>query len=336
MPAVDLDPLFQILVGFSGSDDDRTRLTAVPIPEFERHRVGRTSDGRPSILLASRDWEHPNYAAPIVLEHLTIQYDTDCRIVQPDGAAENGVFTLITCVDPDPQLREYFLRVGGVVIEALGADPSRLEIARTMEGLIDLFRALAAPAKKSVQGLWAELFLMARSRYPERLANAWHVTPMDTFDFSAGAERIEVKSATGPLRAHHFSLAQLSLPSPAVGVIASMFVARAGAGESVQDLLRVLHHRLGDFPQLLLRLETVVADTLGNTIRRALTETFDRQLAEGSLTLYRASDIPTISGRIDSRVTDIRFIANLTDVPSVSSSDVGYGGLSEALVAGRV
>lgn len=336
MPAVDLDPLFQILVGVAGSAADRTRLTAVPIPGFERHRLARTSDGDPAILVASRDREHRNYAAPVVLEHLTIQYDTDCRIVQPGGAAEHGVFTLIGCVDPDPHLREHFLRVGGVVIEAVGAEPSRLEIARTMEGLIDLFRALAAPARKSVQGLWAELFLMARSRYPERLANAWHVTPGDTFDFSEGTERIEVKSATGPVRSHHFSLAQLSLPSPAVAVVVSIFVARAGAGESVRDLLKVLHRRLTGYPQLLLRVETVVAATLGNTIQRALTETFDRQLAEASLTLYRADDIPTISGQIDPRVSDVRFVSDLASVPVVTSTDLGSGALCETLMIGRV
>lgn len=335
MPAVELDQLFQVLVGVPGPEDDRTRLTAIPIPSFERHRLARTSDGAPAILIASRDREHRNYAAPVVLEHLTIQYDADCRIIQPDGAAERGDFTLIGCVDPDPQLREYFLRVAGVVIEAVGVNPSRLEISRTMEALIDLFRALAAPARKSVQGLWAELYLIARSRHPERLARAWHGTVGDTFDFSDGAQRIEVKSATGPARAHHFSLGQLAPPPPARAVIASMFVARAGAGESVQDLLRVLHRRLSDYPQILLRLEAVVAATLGNTIRRALTEAFDRELAEASLAFYRATDVPTISRQVDPRVSDIRFVADLTSVLALAPTEIGPEGLFGALLVAR-
>lgn len=315
----------------TGQADDVTRLSATPIPGFGRHRLARCANSAPAILVASRDQLHCNYAAPVVLEHLAIQYDTECRILQPTGMSERGIFTLITCVDPDPQLRSYFLRIAGVVIEAVGDNPSRLEISRTMDALIDLFRALAVPPRKSVQGLWAELFVIARSREPERLARAWHATPGDTFDFAEGGERVEVKSAAGPLRAHHFSLAQLrSIPATQV-LIVSMFVARVGAGESVQDLLAALRARLDGNPQTILRLESIVAATLGNTLRRALGETFDRQLAESSRAFYRAGDVPSIADPFDPRVSDIHFVADLTSVLGIELTEIPSDGLRAAV-----
>jgi hypothetical protein len=82
-------------------------------------------------------------------------------------------------------------------------------VGRALESLIELFRMLTIPPKESVQGLWGELYLMAQANDPVRLAGAWHARPEELFDFSEGAELLEVKSAAGYDREHHFSLDQL-------------------------------------------------------------------------------------------------------------------------------
>jgi hypothetical protein len=83
--------------------------------------------------------------------------------------------------------------------------------------------------RKSVQGLWAELFLMARLRDPSALVAAWHSQLGDLYDFSAGSQRIEVKSAIGRIRRHHFTLEQV-LPIPRTRVLIASVLVERGRG----------------------------------------------------------------------------------------------------------
>lgn len=72
-----------------------------------------------------------------------------------------------------------------------------------MNQLIELFRAIAKPARKSLQGLWAELFLISQACQPAILVDAWHTAPEDSYDFAVDNQRIEVKSFSGQICQHH-------------------------------------------------------------------------------------------------------------------------------------
>lgn len=323
MPPVDLERQFQSLPTSVSADDHLNRLAASPIPQYENHRVARTVDGAPTLLLASRDSTYRSYSAPILLEHLTVQYELACRIIRPDGSEEQGVFTVISCVNSDLSLQSHFLRVSSLVVKAVGTNPSRLEISRTVEGLIELFRALTQPPRKSVQGLWAELFLIGRSNNPELLASAWHVLPEDRFDFSNGNQRVEVKGASGRIRQHYFSLEQLREVAGVTVLIASLFVERAGGGLTLGRLLNEVRVLLAGEPQLALRVESVVAMTLGESLRRGLEDAFDAELAETSLRFYRTSDVPAITTPIPTQVSEVRFKSDLASVsPFVVSREL--------------
>lgn len=72
-----------------------------------------------------------------------------------------------------------------------------------MNQLIELFRAIAKPARKSLQGLWAELFLISRAHQPAILVNAWHTVVEDRYGFAVDNQRIEVKGFSGQIRQHY-------------------------------------------------------------------------------------------------------------------------------------
>lgn len=309
MQSADMERLFEALE--AATPTDPSQLAASPIEAYPRHRVARSTQGFATLLLASREGRIQNFAAPVVLENLSVQYELDCQIIRPDRSTERGVFTVVTCATTDKSLRQHFLRIASLVLEAVGANPSRRDIASTVESLIELFRALTAPARKPVQGLWSELFLIARSRMPEVLAAAWHVSPDDRFDFHAGRHRIEVKAASGRNRQHYFSLEQLR-PMPEVSVIiASVLVERAGGGLSLAALLERVRSRV-HAPALVLRIESVVAATLGESLRRSLDDAFDAELAEHSLRLFRQFDVPTITTAVPAEISEVRFKADLS------------------------
>jgi hypothetical protein len=250
------------------------------------------------------------------LENLSVQYAVPCRVIHSDGRKEDGNFTVVICSAADSAIESQFLGVSGLLVEALGSTPSRLDVTRNVEALVELFRVLSEPPRKTVQGLWAELFLIARSLRPDELVAAWHVQPEDRFDFSSGNQRIEVKAAAGRQRLHHFSLEQLQTLPNAEVVIASVFIERSGAGVSLRNLLERIRTRLPGQPSLALRLETTVVATLGDHLRQSLDDAFDLQLADQSLRCFRQQDIPTI-GAVPPGISSVHFRVDLETIRPV-------------------
>lgn len=304
------------------------RFSAAPIEGYELHRLGKDAEGAPSLLIAVSDAHRVGWPAPIVLEHLAVQHDVECRISHADGALEEGRFTVVRCTGGDRALHGYFLRAAAAIVALLEEAPTQGDVRAAIDQLVELFRAISAQPRKSVQGLWAELFVMARLREPRELVASWHVLPEDRYDFSAGDQRIEVKSASGRVRRHHFSLEQLQPPSGTRLLMASVLVERAGAGASVLDLASELRGRVSSSPELLLHLDRVVSATLGQSWRFAQGERFDRHLAESSLAFFVPQVIPCVDPSLPAAVTDVHFRADLSGVQPVNPAEYrSQGGL---------
>lgn len=312
-----------------GEADDR--LSAVPIPGL-RHRIARAASGGP-VLLVSVQPSDSAPPPPLVLEHLTVQHDVLCRVVAPDGAEETGTFTVVRCTSPE--LGEHFLRVLHPIVEAVGPEPTRRDAAGAVRRLAELFQALQAPPRQSAQALFAELLVIATSHDPVALARAWHVEPEDRFDFSSGPERVEVKSTSGETRRHHFSLEQVRPEADVQVLVVSVRVVRAAEGLTLGTLLDRVRGLLAGDADLLLHVDHVVAESLGGTLRRALRERFDEEVAWASLQLYRAEDVPAVDPELPPGVSGVRFVAELDRAQPVQRDELVGDGLHGA-VAGCI
>jgi hypothetical protein len=309
------------------------QFSAQPIPGFGVHRIGKDAHGAPCLLVtvANGAGGTPT-SAPIVLSHLSVQHDVRCQIMHPEGMTEDAVFTLVRCLNADDDLVGKFLDVMEVVVRTLGSSPTASLVRRVVDQLAELFRALDRVAQKSVQGVWGELFIMTRARDPMRLAAAWHAVPGEAFDFSEGAERIEVKTASSGLRQHYFSLEQVNPPPGARVLIASLFVERLAGGVSLRDLLGKLKERLVPRPDLILRTESILAESLGRGWIAASDEAFDLQRAEESVQCFDPAEIPSVSADVPPGVTEVRFRSDLTGCRPMSLVEYGQGaGLTAAL-----
>ena len=118
---------------------------------------------------------------------------------------------------------------------------------------------------------------------PAVMISAWHQTPEDRYDFSASNQRIEVKSAAGRIRQHHFGLQQLHPPRGTNLLVASTFVESAGGGVSIAELADQVRSQIAGDPGLILLLDRIVGLTLGDNWRQASQFRFDKELAEQSL-----------------------------------------------------
>ncbi len=313
---LDLVALFDSLHPPSAATSEVARFSAHPVPEHEQHRIAKDTLGAPSLLVAIADLSGDVRPNPILLENLSVQHDVRCHIYPIGGAPEDGSFTVIRCVGADRDLHVYFLRAISAVVSSLGARPTRQDVAHAVDKFVELFRAMANPPRKSIQGLWAELFLIARSSDPAMLITAWHLTPEDRFDFSHESQRIEVKSASGRRRHHHFALEQLHPPAGTSLLIASLFVERSAAGISVAELVDRIRTRVGSVPNHLMQLDRVVGLTLGDRWRSAFDEKFDLGSAEESLAFFEPSIVPSVNPDLPPGVSEVRFKSDLTGKPT--------------------
>ena len=316
---INLIELFQSLEPIAAIYGDNQFSTTL-IPGHEQHRLGKDAQGRPLLLISVLDVPSQRQPAPIVLEHLTVAYNQNCRVSHPNNTLEEGRFTVVRCTGEDAILQVYFLRVVSTILISLKNRPTHSDIAHAMNQLIELFRAMAKSSRKSIQGLWAELFLIAQSAQPAILINAWHTLPEDRYDFAMEDQRIEVKSFSGSIRKHHFSLEQLHPPEGVKTLVASMRVERSQAGESITDLREKIQTHLSGGFNLLLHLDRVIALTLGDGWQQVDEVCFDQRLAQESLAFYEVAAIPSVNPNLPSGVSRVHFQSDLTGIPMVEIS----------------
>jgi hypothetical protein len=284
------------------------------------HRVGRTRLGYACILIEASERSRLT-PLPMRLELLTVSFDVECTLTSAGlNNNDRGHFTVLTCLSLEPAIIDYFFAACWSILARLGTNPTSQRVSSEIRHLTRLFASLKLPARKTVQGIWAELFLIDLSDQPEKLAAAWHSTSTERWDFSAGRERLEVKSAAGRLRQHHFSLEQLEPPFQADLVVCSMLLERSAGGLTLEALLESVQTKLpaDSFDRVL----AVVSDAIGIELTRNQVEGYDREFAEESIRYYRSTEIPRISRPLPTGVSNVQFIADLSMTSALGNENL--------------
>lgn len=307
------------------SNDSRI-LSASQIVDFPHFRIAVNYEGNPVILLSvvnpMRNLSLKNFR----LKHLELTHNIECKVTE-NGKTINKPFTIITFTSQDRSLQEYFLRICESLIYSLKIKPTQEQVADSLKKLIEVFRALNDTPTNTVQGLWAELFLIDIAINPVVMLNYWHNIPQERFDFNSGEEKIEIKSSGNFERIHTFSAEQLNPPSNTTVLIGSIFIRPSSTGKSIQDLVDNITERIKDDIELIDKLNTVVIRTLGSSLEQALKMKFDYQVAKESLKFYRHQDIKKIEViSIPTEVTDVRFKSDLTGIEPIEPKDMDFNG----------
>jgi len=304
--------------------------------EQSSHQIAKDAEGKPAILIAISDIEGKDNPYPVALEHISIRYRVLCEITDAKGATRQGRFVVIRCESHEDDLIEYFLRTMEVHIPLLGSVSSCSQVTGIVEKLIDLFRALNQVSKQSIQGLWAELLVMAESSATDILLRSWHFSLDDRYDFAFDKKCIEVKSTSGSARIHHFSLEQLNPPAGTTAFVVSLFVERSLDGLTVIDLMDKIRAEIKD-ARLLAHLHRNVTLTLASDWRQAATLKFDQHLAKKSIRIYDVASIPSVGWPVPLDVSEVKFKANLSrsvsrDVASLETVDGLFAAIAKLVV----
>ena len=304
---------------------------AARIARNSRYRVGRDSQGNPAILIETTDTAGAAALSDFEGQHLRVGHGVSCSISEAGVEVGREQFSVVTCVDSDDLLKDRFFDATETLLRSLGETPAIEELRRMVAGLIELFRLASQPPRGTIQGLWAELWVIAQAREPEVLLDAWHAEPSDAYDFNSGPERLEIKSTSQRARKHNFSHRQLQPPTGTRVAIASVFVESSGGGPTIPTLIEHIRRRVAN-PRALRRLDYVVASTLGADWRVGVEAAFDFELASESLHFYAVEAVPSLPSDTPAGVSDIRYISDLSGAQALSVEEMlGDGELFAAV-----
>jgi Putative PD-(D/E)XK family member, (DUF4420) len=286
-------------------------------------RIARNFANHPALIIAMVDGG--SGLTPRRLANLTFTPPTEMLVARSDGSVEHARFAVLECVAEDPELGRYFCRVLSAFFVDGDAPASSAsmatELERVLDGIAALFRSLRRPSKTTVQGLWAELATIRWASAPERAISAWHSEVTQLHDFGVGAFRLEIKSTEKKLREHFFRLDQLNSATAGATIIASLMLQRSLHGPSVFELVTDIVALVGH--ESAMRLETIVADSLGEGWRDADTDDvrFDLDAARATLRCYRVDAIPQVPQPLPVGVKSVSFSSDLSGAPDLPLAD---------------
>lgn len=298
---------------------------AIPLSNTRKDFLAKNDKGAPVFLL--HDASLAQYNPGINFRYLSAQFHATCRINTDHDQIEDQ-FCIILCDAEAPELHELFIRCISAAIENLPEKCTTRELEVCISQLRDLFRSLAQPSRREISGLWAELFVILNCGNPLRALSSWHEDQFDRFDFSNESLRVEVKSTVRNVRAHEFSLEQLQAPKNGKGFIISILLQPLTGGIGVLDLARAVETKAKGYPHLKQKLWENVAQTLGTDFSDRLDKRFDEAFAERGLMVFTMHDIPCPNAPADPRVSELRFVSDLTSVFSSLPASAGINMLS--------
>ncbi|MFZ6644022.1 PD-(D/E)XK motif protein [Undibacterium sp. TC4M20W] len=196
-------------------------FTAIPLSQDRRDFLAKDTDGGPVFLL--HDASPIQYVVGRKLRHMSAEFHATCR-VQTDDIVIDDQFAMIACDPTSPELHELFIRCVGAAVENLPPQRGTKELELCVHTLLDLFRTLSEPSTREVSGLWAELWVIAKSSNPAQALDVWHDDTFDRFDFSWESVCVEVKFTMRGIRVHEFALEQLSVPIEGQGYVVSLML----------------------------------------------------------------------------------------------------------------
>jgi hypothetical protein len=293
-------------------ENDNKVFNAIPIPEYPNFRIAIDFEGNAVLLLSVskriKDLSLKNFR----LKYLQLEQNLECKIYENDSF-KLQTFTVVTFRCSDRNLQEYFLRISETLVKAIGQNPTQQQVIDSLKKFVEVFKTLANSPTNTVNGLWAELFLIENSNNPKTLINYWHNQPEEKFDFNAGIERVEVKSSSNFERKHIFSAEQLNPPSDTQVLIASIFLKQHNSGSHIQYLIDSISKKIDYDIEIVDKLNSIVFRTLGSSLEHSIGIKFDYEIAKQSLQFYRHQDIDKIEEvHIPNNVSGVTYKSDLT------------------------
>lgn len=318
--------VYQLFKSLLNKPVEKGYCAAVSIPFASQHKIGASSEGYPMFFIQASGKDK---ALDITLEFIKVLFNRTCRLIENAEMREIDGYSIVSLATNNVDYQKYFIDVVCILLHKLPDNVTVQILKMELMKIADLFSNLSRPSKKTLQGLWAELFIIEQAKNPEYLLQSWHTSPNDRFDFNDGKDKLEVKSTSTARRIHKFSLEQLNPNINSKLIIASVFVIETGHGKTIFDLKDSICKKIVDIG-LQYRLNEVIVQTLGRDFDKVNDVSFDYQQAHDTLMFYDFQDIPSIAvENIPKSLSNIHFDCDLSAVQSIRDK---YYDLNDSLL----
>lgn len=275
--------------------------------------------GQPCLLVRVETW---SAEPPLRTAKVSFRPRQEFSLSIDGETSTRGVFHILACESSDNAEVENFLLLLDAFLarhsgHAIGGD----SLASFFRSMVRLFTV--TPARDlgtERQGLWGELFFMRQFRGYALWAPYWHNESTRLFDFSSSHHRVEVKTAIGDQRVHHFSHRQIYALEGEEIVIASLLVREEDAGLTLQELV--------DECRLALR-GTEYFLKLERAVRRAGMDdpsisgpSYDATQSAISLALFRSTEAPHFRMPEPPGVSETHYKVDLSTAPRLAPEDI--------------
>lgn len=309
---------FPVLLDCLARPDQPGAFSVIPVASRPAYYVGRTNSGCAALLIRTAG---SSTKVPLVLAGIEARFSVTCRIEERDGDTRKENLTVIICRSQDRVIERYFLNTMEFLTSAMGSLPTVSAVAEAVDRLVELFQRLARPSRRQLVGLVGELLVIRAATDPSAAVRAWRVDQDERYDFSVGDLRLDAKATSTDRRTHEVSFEQANPPTCSVGILMSFIVQPSGGGFSLANLLADIEARI-EGHDLILKLRTVVADTLGRDMQSSLGWAFDLARATSSTKVYDVSTIPAIRPPLPAGVSGVRFIIDLAGCSQLSRARI--------------
>ena len=263
-------------------------MLADDYPQLCNHKIAIDENQKPLILLHSVDSGNFKLSSRR-LRLIDISFNQSCKITEVNGQEKISNFTIIKLKTDDESLQRYFFRVCNLFISEIGNEPKIEKVQSELTKLIHLFSKLSVRPKKTIQGLFAELVVINCSSGKDKLVEAWHREANDLFDFNDSIIKIEVKSTVRLNPIHRFSHEQLNQGGDNT-YIASVLIRNSGSGKDIFALSHDIQIELQNIENKI-KLNDIIAETLGSDISNADESIFDYEYSKSSLKFIASNQI---------------------------------------------
>lgn len=312
-PFSDIEKIFNDLQEKGGST--KNSFSAADLPFSKSHKIGISEENYPVFFIENSIMGH---VPSINLDLISVQYAQRCNL-KINNDSHESYYTIVRLKSIDPNIVRYFIDIVSLILVKIGEFPKQQHLINELKTLVELFRLFSNTPLNSIQGLWAELFVIERACNPSYFVKSWHVSVNDIYDFNDGFNKIEVKSTVKRQRIHHFSCEQLSPNSGSQLAICSIMMSNTGQGISVFDLKDSIEKRLSIEDRL--HLNGIIIKTLGSDFEKAVDTYFDYQKALDSYRIYNYADIPSIdTDAIANEISNLHYDCDLSNINEASES----------------
>ncbi|WP_316851596.1 PD-(D/E)XK motif protein [Pedobacter agri] len=288
------------------------RFSSMQLAGFPGVRLAVSANGLPALLLQPITDHKTAQGRNFRLRHLSIEHGLNCRVSERGGLREEKL-TVIRFLSLEDALQDFFLRTAEQLLVSIGPKATAHELIRALDRFAELFRAMSDVPKKTIQGLWSELFLIEQAKDKAVLIDYWHQNADEKYDFNAGDHKVEVKSFSGLYRTHYFSAEQLDPPAAEQVLIASVYMRPSNLGANIFDLCERITKAEHLSAALVDKVYMMITSTLGNELAHAAEVRYDQEAARSGLAYYQANQVPRISlVSLPAALSEVRFKADLT------------------------